>query len=88
MQEYGFYGKLTGEKLDAIYENLDIAVGSLGLYKAGIQSNSPIKSQEYCARGIPFVYGDDDTSFNKNQYFVYQVVDDATPIDMIEIIRF
>lgn len=83
-----FYGKLTGEKLDEIYDNSDIAIGSLGLYKIGIQSNAPIKLREYCAKGIPFVYGYDDISFNQNQYFGYQVTNDVSPVDMNEIINF
>lgn len=83
-----FCGKLTGEDLDEIYDNSDIAIGSLGLYKVGIRSNAPIKSQEYCARGIPFVYGYEEILFNKNQYFVHQVANDATPVNMNDIIDF
>lgn len=83
-----FCGKLEGEELDRIYDNSDIAIGSLGFYKAGLQSGAPIKLREYCARGIPFVYGYDDISFSSNNYFGYQVPNDATPIDMQNIIHF
>ena len=55
-----FHGQLKGAELDNIYDNSDIAIGSLGFYKINLQSGSPIKLGEYCARGIPFVYGYDD----------------------------
>lgn len=83
-----FHGKLIGTALDEIYDDSDIAIGSLGFYKIGLHSNSPIKLREYCARGIPFVYGYDDISFTENQYFAYQVTNDATPVDMNKIIGF
>lgn len=83
-----FHGQLKGAKLDAIYDNSDIAMGSLGFYKANLQSGAPIKLREYCARGIPFVYGYNDISFSKNDYFTYQVSNDATPIDIRKIIEF
>lgn len=83
-----FHGQLTGAALDEIYDNSDIAVGSLGFYKINLQSNSPIKLGEYCARGIPFIYGYDDISFSKPPYFSYQVSNDATPLDMEKVLGF
>lgn len=83
-----FRGKLSGELLDAIYDNSDIAIGSLGFYKLGLESGAPIKLREYCARGIPFVYGYDDISFGKDDYFAYQVSNDAAPVDIGKIIDF
>lgn len=83
-----FHGQLKGAELDAIYDNSDIAVGSLGYYKSNLRSGSPIKLGEYCARGIPFVYGYDDISFSKPPYFSYQVSNDATPLDMEKVLDF
>ncbi len=83
-----FHGQLNGEQLDAIYDNSDIAIGSLGFYKLNLKSGAPIKLREYCARGIPFVYGYDDISFSKSNYFAYQVSNDEMPIDIHSIITF
>lgn len=83
-----FCGKLIGSKLDDIYDNSDIAVGSLGFYKINLYSNAPIKLREYCARGIPFVYGYDDVSFSVDDYFACQVPNDATYLDIERIIEF
>lgn len=83
-----FHGQLIGAELDAVYDNSDIAVGSLGFYKVNQRSGSPIKLGEYCARGIPFIYGYDDISFCKPPYFSYQVSNDATPLDMEKVVDF
>lgn len=58
-----FHGRQTGKALDEIVDRCQIAVGSLSLYKAGeeIQSASSLKNREYMARGIPFVYGLQDS---------------------------
>ncbi len=83
-----FYGRLEGEALDLIYDNSDIAVSALGFYKVGIQSAAPIKSGEYCSRGIPFIYGYDELSVDENIYFVCKVTNDATPININSVIDF
>lgn len=87
-EHVNFCGQLMGEKLDEIYDNSDIAIGVLGLYKKGVQSAAPIKLGEYCAKGIPFVYGYNDLSVSNNNYFACQVSNDETPIDMQSIIAF
>lgn len=87
-EHVAFRGQLSGTKLDDIYDNSDIAIGSLGFYKVGQKSGAPIKLREYCARGIPFIYGYDDISFSKNNYFAYQVSNDESPIDIKKIIDF
>lgn len=83
-----FYGQLSGDKLDALYDNSDIAVGVLGMYKIGVESAAPIKTGEYCARGIPFIYGYKDIAIDKNCYFTCRVSGDATPIDLKRVIEF
>ncbi len=83
-----FCGRLDGKDLDDVYDESDIAIGVLGMYKVGRKSAAPIKSGEYCARGIPFVYGYDDVSIGSNKYFAYQVSNDATPVNIDAIIEF
>lgn len=83
-----FHGRLDGQKLDALYDESDIAIGSLGFYKIDLWKNSSIKLGEYCARGIPFIYGYEDPLFSEDNYFGYQVSNDASPIDMEQIIGF
>lgn len=77
------------EKLDYQYDLSDIAVGSLGFYKAlGAEEGSPIKGSEYCARGIPFIVGYRDLRFPPDWEFMLSVSNDAEPIDMNRVIEF
>lgn len=82
------YGRLEGEELDRQYNSADIAIGTLGMYKINITNASPIKIGEYCARGIPFIYGYEDEGFSGNEKYVLKVSNDSTPLDIREVIRF
>lgn len=89
LQDYVFFcGRQQGEALDRIYDDSDIAIGSLGMYKTGLKSAAPIKLREYCARGIPFIYGYDDTSFTDEDYFGYRISYDDSPVNIEEVIAF
>lgn len=89
LQEYvEFLGHIDKEDLDRQYDDADIAVASLGFYKADTEYGSPIKTREYCARGIPFVYGYEDIGFTGEEEYALKVTNDGTPIDMGEVIRF
>ena len=83
-----FCGKMLGKELDKEFELSDIAVGSLGMYKTGISEGNPIKGAEYCARGIPFICGYNDTRFSPQQDFVMRVSNDEQAIDMKAVINF
>ena len=83
-----FLGKLDGADLDREYINADIAVGGLGFFKIAIDVGSSIKVREYCARGIPFIYGYDDLGFYGNEEYALQVSNDEQIIDMNQVIEF
>lgn len=89
LEEYvTFFGLLDGKELDNIFEKSDIALGPLGAYKIGSKSSSPLKTKEYCARGIPFIIGYDDLSFNEDVEYIMKVDDDDSNIDMRQVIKF
>jgi glycosyltransferase involved in cell wall biosynthesis len=82
-----FYGFLSGVELDEIMFKTDIGIGNLGTFRKGITQTSPLKTREYCARGIPFIYTCYDCDFQAMP-FAYRVTADETPIDIIEILNF
>lgn len=89
LEEYVcFAGKKIGKDLDELYDKSDIAIGTLGMYKVGVTSGSPIKLREYCSRGIPFVYAYDDTSFAGNEEYLLKFPNDSSDIDIEQIIDF
>lgn len=94
VQKYGletkveFCGELVGEELDRQYDESDIAVGSLGMYKTGIEKGAPIKMREYYARGIPIIYGYEDLGFNGNEEYLLRLPNNGEKVDMQTIINF
>lgn len=82
------HGFMSGKELDDLYNQCDIGVGTLNpsrKYKNHIMSS--LKTKEYTAKGVPFIKGDIDEVFDKNNLdFIFNVSDDESPIDLDEII--
>ena len=82
-----FYGFLSGEVLDSLFNNSHVAISSLGLYRVGLSEGSSLKSREYTARGVPFVNSGRDIDFEPTPFFVFQVTNDNEPIDIFGLIN-
>lgn len=50
-----FFGRKSGEELNQIFNDSDIAVETLGGHKINMKTSSTMKSREYLARGIPYI---------------------------------
>ncbi len=81
------HGKQHGEELDDVFNKCDFGIGSLGRHRVGIDDIKTLKNREYAARGIPFVYSETDTDFDKQPY-VLKMPADESPINIEEIIIF
>lgn len=82
-----FHGSKVGKELDDIFEFCDIGIGCLACHRKNIYSVQSLKNREYCARGIPFLYSENDPDFDfKN--FVLKVKPNDSPINVSELIRF
>jgi len=82
-----FNGVIKMEHLDSFFDVADMAVGSLGIHRIGLKEASSIKSREYCAKGIPFIYSGIDRDFD-GKSFVLKVADDDTNININSIVDF
>lgn len=82
-----FHGTKTGEDLDRVVDECDIAFGSLGNHRKGLYADSALKNREYCARGIPFVIASDDQDFPETFPFVYRIPKDDTPVDINQVVK-
>lgn len=81
-----FHGFKSGEELNEIYNNSDVAIGSLGIHKLKLESVQPLKNREYCAKGLPFVIGFNDPNF-KNKEYVYETSYDDELINIEKLIK-
>lgn len=83
-----FMGAIRRQALDDVFDECDLAVGSLGLYKEDIFAASPLKTKEYMARGIPFIYAYDEIGLDESLPFVLKFPNDETNIDINKIVKY
>lgn len=84
-----FCGKLTGEKLNDIYDKSDIALDAMGRHRSGVFYNSSLKGKEYAAKGLPIVSGvETEFDYLTDFEFYYRVPADESPVNLAEVISF
>lgn len=88
LEEYvRIHGPLHGEELDALFEQTDFAIGSLGRHRSGITYIKTLKNREYAARGLAFTYSETDEDFEHMPY-VWKTPSDESPVDIKKLIDF
>lgn len=80
-------GTRSGDALDAEFDWCDMGVASLGRHRNGITRIKTLKNREYAARGIPFVYSEQDADFDAMPYVMKAPADD-TPLDIEALVHF
>jgi hypothetical protein len=53
-------------KMDELYSNCDIAIGSLAFFRLNITESSSLKTKEFLAHGIPFIISAEDVAYKEN----------------------
>jgi glycosyltransferase involved in cell wall biosynthesis len=86
-QHVRFVPPTSGAELDALFAQADIAIGSLGLHRIGLDWAAPLKHREYCARGIPFVFSGNDADFGDDCPFVLRFSPDDVPLDISRLLK-
>lgn len=81
-------GQLTGDELDEVFKKSNLAVSSLAIFRNNISEACVLKSREYMAHGIPFIYAYDDVDLTGEEVFATKLSCDDKPLDMTEIISF
>lgn len=79
--EVKYHGVLKWRDLLDLTGTMDLGVDSLGLHRLGILSGSTLKSKEYAALGIPFIYSAEDVDFKGlNDDCLFRVSQDDCPV--------
>lgn len=77
-----FHGNMYGNDLDKMYASCDIAAGSFGLYKVGVQSASALKISESLARGLPVIVGSEIKELRQSNFPYYlEFANNPTPVN-------
>ena len=81
-------GSRNKQELEQLYSDTHLAVSSLGLDRIGLEEGCVIKTREYIAKSIPFIYSYRDCDLSGEEVFAYRVSKDADKISFIKIIQF
>jgi hypothetical protein len=84
-------GKLPKERLHEFYSQVHVCLGSLGLYKIGLNYASTLKVKESVSCGIPVAPGYFEEDFYSNpefRPFYFQIPNDASDIDFSGLQKF
>jgi len=64
------HGYLAKKDLFELYKKMDVGIGTLSLYKNGMQEASPLKVREYIAFKLPVILGYKDTDLDGKEYIL------------------
>lgn len=68
-----FHGQLTRDRYQPLLDEADIAIGTLALYRKGMEEASPLKVREYLANGLPVIAAYRETDFPEPVPFFLQL---------------
>ena len=77
--------------LNHMLNHYHIGIGSLSVYKIGLEEATPLKTREYIARGFPIIIGYTDTdmvNYSEFQMYCYQVPNNDSVINMDSLLQF
>ncbi len=84
-----FHGSLYGKALDDLYDDMDLAVETLGMHRKGIVLSSSLKSKEYAFKGLPIITSCKLDAFPEDACeFVLMLPSGEQEIDLNSILRF
>jgi glycosyltransferase involved in cell wall biosynthesis len=82
-------GYLHREDLNQLFDEVDLGVSTFALYKKNLQEAAVLKTREYIARGLPFIYAYIDPDLNEGaKEFSLEFPNDDSLIDMQKVIDF
>ncbi len=81
-----YHGALYDNQLNEMFDMCHLAVGSMAFHRIGATTGSTLKVREYIARGIPFIYGYEDSALDGTEWFAIRFPADESPVDFDRVI--
>ena len=81
-------GIQKGGNLDAIYDKCDIGIGCLALHRRSNSAVSDLKTREYTAKGLPYVFAGNQLGVDDKFKYAYKLPEGEDPIDIKQIVSF
>ena len=86
MDNIVFHEAVPLEEMSGAAAGCHIGIGGLAYHKRGAALDTSLKSKEYAALGLPFIYEVPDMSINENWPYHFRIPQDDTPIDFEKVI--
>lgn len=83
-------GSIDKENADILFDSMHLGISALAVHRKGLKSTTTIKSREYFARGIPFIFGHHDPDISDNveaKPFFMELSADESAIDFALILE-
>jgi len=64
------YGYLQQSQIACLYQQMDVAIGTVALHRKCMSEASPLKVREYVSYGIPVIGGYHDTDLSDCDFFL------------------
>ena len=81
-------GTKHGKELDDLFNQANLAISSLGMHRIGLTTGSTLKTKEYCARGIPFLYSYNEKLIGDDFPYALKISANDSPVDYFDVIAF
>jgi hypothetical protein len=83
-----FHGTLRGDQLETLFRGASLAISSLAMHRTGLSQGAVLKTREYVARGLPFVYAYDDVDLGGELPFCMKLPNSDNRFAVEELIQF
>lgn len=83
-----FWGRLSKDKLEKVYNESDLALDAFGRYKTGNILSTSLKSREYLAKGLPIITGCKTDILTDNFKYYIEFPNDSSNISFETIVSF
>ncbi|MBN1274281.1 MAG: glycosyltransferase family 4 protein [Candidatus Aminicenantes bacterium] len=81
-------GEIFGNDIDQYFSKSHLALSSLALFRNRMREACVLKTREYVARGIPFIYAYDDPDLTGKEQFALKLENRDRPVEMESLIHF
>ncbi len=81
-------GVKSGPELDDLYDISDIGMGCMALHRRARDAVSDLKTREYVAKGIPYIYSGNQLGEDSNFKYSLKMEEGDDGLDIEEIIKF
>ena len=79
------YGKKCGKELDRIYDKCNVGLGPFGQHRVGGKKDTGLKTKEYFAKGLPYIFSGEEPSVPDNYPYICEFPSDESPIDFDKV---